>query len=183
MGGYGILCWLPVKWRLNSLRPMTHTCVSKLTITGSDNGLAPGRCQAIIWTSAGSLSIGTLGTQFSEILSEIHTFSFKKIHLKMSSGNWRPFCLGLNVLTYTHPCLSVSQNTQANYGQYMADSRFVPSQWEIALLCNDISHWLGASLESALKYHVTQSTWMMQLLIRSTPDFHAYCLWHDGDMA
>ena len=31
-----------------------------------------------------------------------------------------------------------------------ADSRFAPSQWETALLCNDISHWLGASLESAL---------------------------------
>ena len=31
-----------------------------------------------------------------------------------------------------------------------ADSRFAPSQWERALLCNDVSHWLGASLESAL---------------------------------
>ena len=31
-----------------------------------------------------------------------------------------------------------------------ADSRFSPSQWETALLCNDISHWLGANLESAL---------------------------------
>ena len=31
-----------------------------------------------------------------------------------------------------------------------ADSRFVPSQGEKAFLCNDISHWLGASLESAL---------------------------------
>ena len=32
------------------------------------------------------------------MLIEIHIFSFKKIHLKMSSGKWRPFCLGLNVL-------------------------------------------------------------------------------------
>ena len=31
-----------------------------------------------------------------------------------------------------------------------ADSRFAPSQWETALLCNDVSYWLGASLESAL---------------------------------
>ena len=30
------------------------------------------------------------------------------------------------------------------------DSRFAPSQWETALLCNDVSLWLGASLESAL---------------------------------
>ena len=31
-----------------------------------------------------------------------------------------------------------------------ADSRFAPSQWETALLCNAVSHWLVASLESAL---------------------------------
>ena len=31
------------------------------------------------------------------------------------------------------------------------DSRFAPSQWETALLCNDVSHWLGANLKSALK--------------------------------
>ena len=29
-------------------------------------------------------------------------------------------------------------------------SRFAPSQWETPLLCNDVSHWLGACLESAL---------------------------------
>ena len=33
-----------------------------------------------------------------------------------------------------------------------ADPRFVPNQWETVLLCNDVSHWLGASLESALIY-------------------------------
>ena len=31
-----------------------------------------------------------------------------------------------------------------------ADSRFAPSQWETALLCNDVSHWLGVGLESAM---------------------------------
>ena len=36
--------------------------------------------------------------------------------------------------------------------KYRADSRSVPSLWETVLLCNDICHWLGASLESALKY-------------------------------
>ena len=39
-------------------------------------------------------------TNFSEILIAIHMFSFKKLHLKMSSGKWRPFCLSLNVSTY-----------------------------------------------------------------------------------
>ena len=79
---------------------MTHICVIKLAIIGSNNGLSPGRHQAIIWTNAGILLIGTLGTKFSEILSEIHTFSFMKMRLKMSSAKWRPFCFGLNVLKY-----------------------------------------------------------------------------------
>ena len=33
---------------------------------------------------------------------------------------------------------------------FRADSRFAPSQWETAFLCNDVYHWLGANLESAL---------------------------------
>ena len=77
---------------------VTHICVSKLTNIGPDNGLSPGRRQAIIWTNDGILLIGPLGTNFSEILIEIYIFSFKKMHLKMSSAKCRPFCLGLNVL-------------------------------------------------------------------------------------
>ena len=77
---------------------VTHICVDKLTTIGSDNGLSPGRRQAITWTNAGILLVGPLGTNVSEILSGIQTFSFMKKHLKMSSAKWRPFCLGLNVL-------------------------------------------------------------------------------------
>ena len=79
---------------------VTHICVSKLTIIGSDNGLSPGRRQAIIWTNAGILLIGPYGTNFSEILIEILAFSFTKMSLKVSSAKWRPFCLSLNVLTH-----------------------------------------------------------------------------------
>ena len=77
---------------------VTHICVSKLTSVVSDNGLSPGRRQAIIWTNAGIVLIGPLGTNFSENLIEIHVLSFNKMYLKMSSRKWRPFCLGLNVL-------------------------------------------------------------------------------------
>ena len=77
---------------------VTHICVSKLTTIGSDNGLAPHRHQAIIWTNAGILLIGPLRTNFIEIFIEIYIFSFKKMHLKLSSVKRRPFCLGLNVL-------------------------------------------------------------------------------------
>ena len=87
------------RW-VNSLRPSdAYMCVVKLTIIGSDNGLSPGRCQATIWSNAGILLIGRLGTNFSEILIGIQTFSFKKMHLKMSSAKWRSFCFGLNVLS------------------------------------------------------------------------------------
>ena len=79
--------------RLTHWGRVTHICVGKLTIIGPDNGLSPARRQAIIITNAGILLIGPLGTNFSEILIRIQTFSF----MKMTSAKWRPFCLGLNV--------------------------------------------------------------------------------------
>ena len=95
----GYIC---IQSYLTHLGRVTHICVSKLTVIGSDNGLSPGRRQAIIWTNAGILLIGPLETNFSQILIEIYKFSFKKMHLKMSSGKWRPFCLGPNVLNGAH---------------------------------------------------------------------------------
>ena len=77
---------------------VTHMCVNKITVIGWDNGLSPGRRQAIISTNDGILLIRTLGTNFSVILSEIHSFSFEKTHLKMSSAKWRLSRLGLNEL-------------------------------------------------------------------------------------
>ena len=66
-------------WILTHWGRVTHICVNKLTIIGWDNGLFPGR-----WP---------FGTNFIEFLIAIHTFSFQKMCLKMSSGKWRPFCL------------------------------------------------------------------------------------------
>ena len=65
---------------------MTRICVSKLTIVVSDNGI---------------LLIGTSATNFGEILSKIHTFSFRKMHLKTTSVKWLPHCLGLSILHRT----------------------------------------------------------------------------------
>ena len=62
--------------------------------TGSNNGLSPGRRQAIVYTNAGLLSIGPLGTNFSEILVKIQNFLFTKMHLKLSYVKWRPFSPG-----------------------------------------------------------------------------------------
>ena len=53
---------------------------------GSGNGLVPVRRQAITWINADLLTIRPLETNFSEILIKIQRFSFKKMHLKMSSA-------------------------------------------------------------------------------------------------
>ena len=83
--------------RLTYWGRVMHICINKLTIFGSDNGLLPERHQAIIWTNAGILLIGPLGTNFNEMLIQIYVFSFKKMHLK-SARNCRSFHLSLNVL-------------------------------------------------------------------------------------
>ena len=89
---------------------VTHICMVKLTIIGSDNGLSPEWHQAINWTNIGILLIEPLGKILNEILIGIQTFSFEKRHLKMSSAKWRLFCLGLNVLiNHLRYCPSNSQ--------------------------------------------------------------------------
>ena len=108
---------------------VTHICVSKPTITSSDNGLALARRQAIIWTIAGILLIGPLGTNFSELVIEIHTFSFKKMQLKMSSEKWRSFCLGLNVFWRS---LGLSSGvTEATLGNPYTLERFTTENGEV----------------------------------------------------
>ena len=110
-----------------------HICISKLNIIGSDNGLSPGRRQAIIWTNAGILLIEPLGTNFSEILIAIAIFSFKKKHLKMSSGKCRPFCLGLNVLSL----LSCTGNNISVQHPDMSDKFFRGCLTKIFILRNE----------------------------------------------
>ena len=112
----GLLLTGPLGTNFNAvwikIQPWTNrgreTQVSKLTTIDSDNGLASGRRQVIIWTNAGKWLIGPLGINFSEILIEIITFSFKKTHLKMWSTKWRLFHLGHNELTYLKSNLIMS---------------------------------------------------------------------------
>ena len=60
----------PIKWGWGR-----HICIGKRTIIGSDNGLSPGRRQA----HAEIFLIRTLGTNVSEILSEIHAFLYARL--------------------------------------------------------------------------------------------------------
>ena len=66
---------------------VNHICVSELTIIVPDNGLSPGRRQAIIWTNDGILLIGPLGTNFSEIYSEFQHFHSTKCTWKFRLRN------------------------------------------------------------------------------------------------
>ena len=72
--------WLIGNWTSdNKLRffNSSHPSAAYLWIIvsiDSDNGLSPIRRQAIIWTNAGLLSIGPLGTNFSEILIKTQHF-------------------------------------------------------------------------------------------------------------
>ena len=119
-----------VVWHLTHWSRVTHICVSKLTIIGADNGLSPGRRQAVIWTNAGILLIGPLGTNFSEISIGILIFSFKKMRLKLSSAKRRPLWLGLNVLRcHEHNSTISSTMTFQWFGIWIC--------WKLMLVCND----------------------------------------------
>ena len=106
---------------------VTHICVRKLTNIASDNGLSPGRRQAIIWTNAGILLIGPIATNFSENLIGIQTFSSMKMPLKMSSAKWRPFCLGLNVLT---PVTSIIPGMSVSGGWHLVRPRLQSNMYK-----------------------------------------------------
>ena len=92
----------PIRSRyFNSLRPrMTHLCVTKLAIIDPDNGLSPGRHQAIIWTSAGILLIRTLRTKFNKFLTKFTHFYSRKCIWKCRLRNCGTFS--------RHQCVKIS---------------------------------------------------------------------------
>ena len=75
---------------------VTHICVGKLTIIGSDNSFSPGRRQAIIWTNAGILLIEPLGTNLRNFNRNWNIFiqenAFENIVCEMASILSRPQC-------------------------------------------------------------------------------------------
>ena len=77
------------------------------------------------------------------------------MHLKISVAKWRQFYPDLNDIIYMFSCtyidclLRLIWNAALSY-ILRVNFMFTHSQWETVLLCNDVFHWLGASLESAL---------------------------------
>ena len=82
-----MICSWYIHSRLTHWGRVTHICVGNLTSIDSDNGLSPERRQAITWTNAGLLLIGSLGTNFSEMLFgiQIHRSPMNSPH----KGQWR----------------------------------------------------------------------------------------------
>ena len=141
---------------------VTHIWASKLSIIGSGNGLAPTRRQAIIWTNHGILLIRPLGTNFSEKINEVHIFSFKKMHLKMSSAKCQPFCLDLNVLMKV---ICTSKNYACKHEMHF-DSHFMIASISEYVHCN-------TPVTSGLRYHIyhnessVMSIWIVNALYSS----------------
>ena len=125
---------------------MTHLCVSKPTIIGSDNGLAPGRRQAIIWSNAGILFIGPLGTNFSEILIEMYKFPLINCMWKCRLENgghivWASMCWGLSSSVMEDKTFSMTAPS-AGWDQKI---------WKLAKRCQ-FKKW-SASLWHIASYH------------------------------
>ena len=118
---------------------VTHICVIKLTITGSDNGLSPGWRQAIILTSAGIFLIGHLGANFSKNHQNsyifIQEFSFKKMRLKCRLEKLlailcRPQYVNLlSLLCLSLPLPRITRFMGPTWGPYGADRTQVGPCW------------------------------------------------------
>ena len=141
---------------------VTHICVSDLTSIGSDNGLSPGRRQAIIRTNAGILLIRPLETNFSQFLVEILIFSFKKMRLKVSSAKRRPFCLGLN--EFMNGCMPVCLGRRVQPNNISPNKCFFESNVVLSVI------WIefGATWNYPLllwTYHAPKYTYTPPLLM------------------
>ena len=53
---------------------VTHICVSKINTIGSDNGLSPGRRQAIIWTNDDKSNIFIQENALENVVCEMEPF-------------------------------------------------------------------------------------------------------------
>ena len=92
------------------------------------------------------------GLKYIEVEWNGHHFGegiFKSLtHIKVEM-KWLPFCrwhFQMHLFPWDY---MVMQNIVILESSNRADSRLWPSQWDMSLQCNAVSHWLGATLESA----------------------------------
>ena len=108
---------------INSFRLSdAYICISIQTIIGSDNGLLTGRQQAIIWTTAGILLMGFLGTNVNRILTQntyilIKGNPFENIIWKMVVILSQPQCVNPSEISW-----DVRHNLLTTDGKYRSTS-------------------------------------------------------------
>ena len=146
-------CWLFCNLWLyfTHLRLLPHTCLSELSSIGSGDGLSHLWHQAITWNNTGLLSIGLLGTNFSEIWIRILSFSFKEMHLKLSSAYIAA------ILSRRRWVKEFAMITSKSSQQYRDHFVYAPSQRETTLCCNVVSNWLGTYAKWSLVGNITTS--------------------------
>ena len=131
-------------------------------IIGSNIGLSPIRCQAIIWTNTGLLLIEVVGTYFIEIWIKIQQFSLKKINFNLPFAIWRPLCLDINMLKRIYEAGNV-RLTCSTWELYVCLTfrHYCKKPWEkhvaVQIHCKDIPH-LHTRL---LLFDVKKSPWRM----------------------
>ena len=104
---------------------MTHICISKLTIIGSDNGLLPGRHQAIILINAGRLLTGPLRAKLQWNLNQNSHFFIQENPIE-------------NVVWKMAAILSQPQCVEKQFKRYRINSLFVISTvMEINIVATD----------------------------------------------
>ena len=131
---------------------VTHIYVGNLTTIGSNNDFSPGRCQSIIWTNIGILFIEPIRTNSCEISVGIKIFSLIKIHLKTSSGKWRPCCLRLN-------CVSIITILGLPWMCGYSDRRSLPWKWNVGHWGNVGHHFIMAMHNINPAAYAFQSWW------------------------
>ena len=106
------------------------------------------------------LCIGPLGTNFNKIFIEVHTFSFKTRHLKMSSGKLQQFCLCLNVMTIwvTHMAAQYSDILKMRRSRRQMEWELFSFRFDLRLMCTCVLHKFviyHLSFEQFSYFHVT----------------------------
>ena len=134
---------------LTHLGRVMHTCVGKLAIISSDNGLSPGQAPGHYLNQCRNiLFIWTLGTNFGEILSEMHTSSFKKMHLNSRLGSGGHFVLASMCYGQGNACTA---RDSVLYGFLARNTQCLRENWssKVAVLggiiCTDADWYMMTS--------------------------------------
>ena len=119
----------------------------------------------------GLLSTGSLGTKFSETFIKIQNFSFMKMHRKISSVKWRPFCPGegqlkaskFYLLAYNIPFI-------CNRPKFC----FPSIKKETSLLQFSLLQWCELSMEASQiigKFTVCSTAWSIKKKVNKAPPY------------